>query len=190
MDTPLGTQNRKTKGAESGWLQQALHLKYSNFSFNDTLPEGVDYQDASVSRVYNGTTTDVTKQGILSYNPTTRKVIFSFHSTYVSDEMLYQGETYVLKNMNRPPNWLIGIERLDILITILSNIDININSGNLSVLLSTCKADERNACQRGDYKIGRMLAFQRASGSLGRQRAGRVFAEKGVLSGHARISRE
>lgn len=73
------------------------YLKYSNFSFNDTLPEGVDYQDASVSRVYNGTTTDVTKQGILSYNPTTRKVIFSFHSTYVSDEMLYQGETYVLK---------------------------------------------------------------------------------------------
>ena len=45
-------------------------------------------------------------------------------------------ETYVLKNMNRPPNWLIGIERLDILITILSNIDININSGNLSVLLN------------------------------------------------------
>lgn len=73
------------------------YLKYSNFSFSDTLPEGVDYQDASVSRVYNGTTMDVTKKGILSYNPTTRKVVFSFHSTYVSDEMLYQGETYVLK---------------------------------------------------------------------------------------------
>lgn len=45
-------------------------------------------------------------------------------------------ETIVLKNMNNPPNWLSGIGRLDILITILSNLDINIKDGDLSVLLN------------------------------------------------------
>ena len=35
-----------------------------------------------------------------------------------------------------------------------------------------------------------MFAFQRARGSLGRKCVGRVLAEKRVLSGYARISRE
>lgn len=45
-------------------------------------------------------------------------------------------ETDVLKNMNQPPKWLAAIGRLNILITILGNLDNNIKDGDLSVLLN------------------------------------------------------
>lgn len=73
------------------------YMKYSNFSLYDSLPTGVDYQSAKVVRIYNGATTDVTNKGSLSYDASTRKVNFSFNSSYVSNEMPYQGETYILK---------------------------------------------------------------------------------------------
>lgn len=73
------------------------YTKYSNFSFYDTLPTGVDYKSASVVRVYNGSTTMVTGNGTLSYNASTRKIAFSFNSSYLNSGMLYEGETYILK---------------------------------------------------------------------------------------------
>lgn len=71
--------------------------KYSNFSFADTLPDGVSYQSARVLKRRNGETVDVTHNGSLSYQSSTRTVRFSFSSSFVSSGMNYVGETYVLE---------------------------------------------------------------------------------------------
>lgn len=93
-DTVLFQINQEV---ESLGYQGTGMLKYSNFSFADTLPEGVTYNSARILRGLNGIWTDVTSNGTLSYNASTRRVGFSFSGSYLNNGMAYQGESYVLE---------------------------------------------------------------------------------------------
>ena len=80
------------------------YLRYSNFSFTDVLPEGLDYVSARVIRRMDGSDTDVTDKGVLSYGNLTQTVSFSFDTSYLTNasgsydnRMAYVGESYVLE---------------------------------------------------------------------------------------------
>lgn len=73
------------------------YLKYSNFSFTDVLPDGLDYVSAKVVCRVNGSDTDVTGNGTLRYNASNRTVSFAFDTSYLSNGMAYVGESYVLQ---------------------------------------------------------------------------------------------
>lgn len=74
------------------------YVKYSNFSFKDVLPEGLVYDSARViCRTLNGSESDVTGYGTLSYNQDTRTVSFVFDESWVRNGMSYNGESYILR---------------------------------------------------------------------------------------------
>ena len=75
------------------------YVKYSNFSFKDVLPEGLVYDSARViCRTLNGSESDVTGYGTLSYNQDTRTVSFVFDESWVRKGMSYNGDSYILSN--------------------------------------------------------------------------------------------
>lgn len=82
-----------TIGQKIGTFKQDTFTTYTNFSFSDTLPEGVTYKSA---KMLNGTT-DITSQGTLTYDEATRKVTFTIPSSLYGSSSFYKGQTLYLK---------------------------------------------------------------------------------------------
>lgn len=78
---------------KTGIFYRNTFSPYTNFSFADYIPRGVEYQSA---RVFRGAA-DITSQGILSYNPDTRYATFTLNSGQLGSAAFYQGQAITMK---------------------------------------------------------------------------------------------
>ena len=74
------------------WMQVDTSQKYSSFRIEDTLPKEVDYVSAYLTNE-NGQKVNA---GSVNYDPNTRKLVYTFSSDYLKNQMRYVGETYHL----------------------------------------------------------------------------------------------
>ena len=87
-DTITWTVSQKT-----GEFFKDMYSKYTSFRFSDVLPEGVEYQSA---RIYKGDA-DITSQGTLQYNESTRELTFDLDKSQLNNQSFYTGQTISMK---------------------------------------------------------------------------------------------
>ena len=78
-----------TVSQKTGTFFKDMYSKYTSFRFSDTIPEGVTYQSA---RIYKGAT-DITSQGTLQYNESTRQLTFDLDKSKLNTQAFYTGQT-------------------------------------------------------------------------------------------------
>lgn len=72
--------------------------RYASFEMTDTLPTELDYQGARLIQIRDDTQTDLTDTcGTLSFDETTRTVLFTFDADWLAHDMPLAGETYRLR---------------------------------------------------------------------------------------------
>ncbi len=68
--------------------------RYTQFGISDDIPQGLSYKSA---RVLDGSGSDVTDKGTLSYDEASRIVKFEFSNSFIQSQSSYDGSQYTLE---------------------------------------------------------------------------------------------
>ena len=105
MSNPVKSSDSRDRNVEGDEIDYTITQKigkfyvdtmtpYSSFVMTDRLPEGLSYQSAAI---YDGSGRDITPQGNLSYDESSRTVSFTMGASWLASIENYSGQTLCLK---------------------------------------------------------------------------------------------
>lgn len=109
MSNPVKSSDSRDRNVEGDEIDYTITQKigkfyvdtmtpYSSFVMTDRLPEGLSYQSAAI---YDGSGRDITSQGSLSYDESSRTVSFTMGASWLASIDNYSGQTLCLKIKTR-----------------------------------------------------------------------------------------
>ena len=109
MSNPVKSSDSRDRNVEGDEIDYTITQKigkfyvdtmtpYSSLVMTDRLPEGLSYQSAAI---YDGSGRDITSQGSLSYDESSRTVSFTMGASWLASIDNYSGQTLCLKIKTR-----------------------------------------------------------------------------------------
>ena len=109
MSNPVKSSDSRDRNVEGDEIDYTITQKigkfyvdimtpYSSFVMTDRLPEGLSYQSAAI---YDGSGRDITSQGSLSYDESSRTVSFTMGASWLASIDNYSGQTLSMKIKTR-----------------------------------------------------------------------------------------
>ena len=175
MNNPVKTSDAKSRNEEGDAICYTIDQKvgkfyadtmttYSSFVMTDELPQGLRYEGAAV---YDGSGKDITSQGSLNYDETSRTVTFSMGSSWLTNIANYTGQTLSLKikTVVEPPD--VPMKSVNNFMTTTIDKEVKLTSDEAAAVLAVPyhakyeyvsetagrKLPEEISTETGDYKI-------------------------------------